>query len=58
MNSLYTASEVARQLQAAGATMMVTVSALAQNAMAGAEEAGLRTDQIIVLDEDGVHPSC
>lgn len=57
VNSLYTASEVARQLQAAGATMMVTVSALAQNAMAGAEEAGLRTDQIIVLDEDGVHPS-
>ncbi len=57
VNSLYTASEVARQLQAAGATMMVTVSALAQNAVAGAEEAGLGRDSIIVLDEDGIHPS-
>lgn len=57
VNSLYTAAEVTRQLRASGATMMVTVSALAQNAVAGAEEAGLGIEDIIVLDEDGIHPS-
>ncbi|GAA1451433.1 AMP-binding protein [Nesterenkonia lacusekhoensis] len=57
VNSLYTASEVARQLRASGATMMITVSALAQNAVAGAEEAGFSTERIIMLDEDGIHPS-
>src|SRR5699024_4240529 len=35
VNSMYTAEEVARQLTAAEATMMVTVSALADNAVAG-----------------------
>ncbi|GGE77482.1 AMP-binding protein [Nesterenkonia cremea] len=57
VNSLYTASEVARQLRASGATMMITVSALAQNAVVGAEEAGFSTERIIMLDEDGIHPS-
>lgn len=57
VNSLYTASEVARQLQASGATMMITVSALAQNAAAGAEDAGFSAERIIMLDEDGIHPS-
>ncbi|NLS08772.1 4-coumarate--CoA ligase family protein [Nesterenkonia sp. MY13] len=57
VNSMYTAGEVAKQIRAAGARMMITVSALAENAVAGAEEAGLGTESIILLDEDGVHPS-
>lgn len=57
VNSMYTAEEVARQLTAAEATMMVTVSALADNAVAGAEQAGLSTDRIVVIDDDGVHPA-
>lgn len=57
VNSMYTAEEVARQLTAAEATMMVTVSALADNAVAGAEQAGLSADRIVVIDDDGVHPA-
>lgn len=36
---------------------MITVSALAQNAVVGAEQAGLDSEQIVVIDDDGTHPS-
>ena len=57
VNSLYTSGEVAKQLSLAGATLMITVNALAQSAVVGAEQAGLSSAQIIVIDDDGTHSS-
>lgn len=57
INSMYTAEDVTKQINASGATMLVTVSALADRAIAGAEQAGLSSEQIIVMDDDGTHPS-
>ena len=57
INSLYTAEEVARQLQASRASLLVTVSALSSTSVTGAEQAGLTQDQVIMVDDDGVHPT-
>lgn len=57
VNSMYTAEEVTRQLGASEASMMVTVSALAETAVKGAEDAGIAPEQIVVIDDDGAHPS-
>ena len=50
VNSLYTPKEIAAQLADSKATRYVTVSLLLPGALAGATEAGLDADKIIVLD--------
>ncbi len=50
INSLYTAGEIERQLEDAGATWLVTVSPLLPQASAAAEAAGHPRDRVIVRD--------
>lgn len=50
INSLYTAGEIASQLKDAGATWLITISALLPQAKAAAEEVGIPDEQLIVLD--------
>jgi acyl-CoA synthetase (AMP-forming)/AMP-acid ligase II len=50
VNSLYTPGELAHQLADSGAKLLVTVSPFLERATAGATEAGLPADSIIVLD--------
>lgn len=57
VNSMYTAGDVTKQIKASGATLLVTVKALAERAVSGAEDAGFSSEHIIVMDDDGEHPS-
>jgi acyl-CoA synthetase (AMP-forming)/AMP-acid ligase II len=50
VNSLYTSSDIAKQLTDSGAKLLITVSALLPAAEAGATAAGLSPEQIVVLD--------
>lgn len=57
VNSLYTADELTRQLQDAGATWLFTVSALLPGAEEAAGRAGIPADRLVVLDGAAGHPS-
>ena len=50
VNALYTAEEIAAQLRGSGARLLFTVSPLLTQAKQAAASAGLRADQVIVLD--------
>jgi acyl-CoA synthetase (AMP-forming)/AMP-acid ligase II len=53
VNSLYTAAEIQKQLQDAGATWLVTISAFLPQASTAAEAVGIPHTRVIVLD--GAH---
>ncbi|MEV8249294.1 AMP-binding protein [Microbacterium sp. NPDC076768] len=57
INSLYTADEIANQLDDAGATWLITVSPHLPGALVAAERQGLPADHVIVLDGADGHPS-
>src|SRR5690606_14849569 len=57
INSLYTADEIANQLQDAEAEWLVTVSPLLAGAAEAATRLGIADDQVIVLDGAEGHPS-
>lgn len=57
INSLYTADEIADQLDDAGAQWLVTVSPLLPGAKAAAQRRGIADDHMIVLDGADGHPS-
>jgi acyl-CoA synthetase (AMP-forming)/AMP-acid ligase II len=57
INSLYTASEIQKQLTDAGATWLITVSPLLPQASTAAEAAGIPHDRVIVLDGASGHPN-
>jgi acyl-CoA synthetase (AMP-forming)/AMP-acid ligase II len=52
-NSLYSPGELAHQLSDSGATMLVTVSAFLDRAIAAAAQAGLPDDAVVTLDPVG-----
>ncbi|GAB2527336.1 AMP-binding protein [Paramicrobacterium agarici] len=56
-NSLYTAAEIQKQIEDAGATWFVTVSALLPNAAEATRACGIPTDHVIVLDGAEGHPN-
>ncbi|GAA1941151.1 4-coumarate--CoA ligase family protein [Microbacterium aoyamense] len=56
INSLYTAGEIEKQLQDAGATWFVTVSPLLAQASTAAEAVGIAPERLIVLDGAEGHP--
>lgn len=53
INALFTAKDVAKQLTDSGAAMLITVTALAPQALQAAEAVGLATDRIVILDGPG-----
>jgi acyl-CoA synthetase (AMP-forming)/AMP-acid ligase II len=53
INALFTAKDIAKQLTDSGAAMLITVSALAPQALQAAGEVGLAADRIVVLDGPG-----
>jgi acyl-CoA synthetase (AMP-forming)/AMP-acid ligase II len=57
VNSLYTADELALQLQDAGATWLFTVSALLPGAKEAAGRTGIPDERLVVLDGAEGHPS-
>ncbi|MGB3375251.1 MAG: AMP-binding protein [Microbacterium sp.] len=57
INSLYTADEIANQLQDAEAEWLVTVSPLLAGAAEAAARLGIADDHVIVLDGAERHPS-
>lgn len=57
INSLYTAEEIASQLEDADASWLVTVSPLLAGAKAAAAQRGIADDHVIVLDGADGHPS-
>ncbi|MCU1404843.1 MAG: AMP-dependent synthetase [Glaciihabitans sp.] len=57
INSLYTDEEIALQLTDAGASFLVTVSALLPAALAAATRVGIDHNHLIVLDGSPNHPS-
>ncbi|MDQ4214226.1 AMP-binding protein [Microbacterium sp. ASV81] len=57
INALYTAEEIASQLQDASASWLITVSPLLPQAQAAAERLGIPAAQLIVLDGAEGHPS-
>jgi acyl-CoA synthetase (AMP-forming)/AMP-acid ligase II len=57
VNSLYTADELALQLQDAGATWLFTVSALLPGAKEAAGRTGIPAERLVVLDGAEGHPS-
>lgn len=61
INALFTAKDIAKQLADSGATLLVTVIALAPQARTAAAEIGLPAQRIVVLDGPGAaadgHPN-
>ncbi|MGW0039129.1 AMP-binding protein [Gordonia sp. NPDC003376] len=57
INALYTAADIAKQLEDSHAAFLVTVSALAPQAAVAAEQVGIPADRVIVLDGAAGHPS-
>ena len=57
INSLYTAEEIANQLNDAHATWLFTVSALLDGAKSAARASGIADDHLVVLDGAAGHPS-
>ena len=55
-NSLYTAGEIQKQIEDAGATWLVTVSPLLANAAEAAAACGIPDDHVIVVDGAEGHP--
>jgi 4-coumarate--CoA ligase len=56
-NSLYTAGEIQKQIEDAGATWLVTVSPLLPQAAEAAAACGIPDDHVIVLDGAPGHPN-
>ncbi|MBN8425438.1 AMP-binding protein [Microbacterium esteraromaticum] len=56
INSLYTADEIANQLEDAGAEWLITVTPLLAGAKAAAAQRGIPDDRLIVLDGAEGHP--
>ncbi|QAY58661.1 4-coumarate--CoA ligase family protein [Microbacterium protaetiae] len=56
-NSLYTAGEIQKQIEDAGATWLVTVSPLLPHAAEAAAACGIPNDHLIVLDGADGHPN-
>ncbi|MGB3326185.1 MAG: 4-coumarate--CoA ligase family protein [Mycolicibacterium fortuitum] len=54
VNALFTARDIAKQLEDSGARLLVTVNALLPQALEGALEAGLTEDEVVVLDGAGL----
>ncbi|BDZ40638.1 AMP-binding protein [Microbacterium suwonense] len=57
INSLYTADEIANQLEDAEADWLITVSPLLPGAKAAADRLGIADDHLIVMDGAEGHPS-
>ncbi|MEV6059998.1 4-coumarate--CoA ligase family protein [Nocardia asteroides] len=57
LNVLFTPTEIAKQLQAAGASSLITVSALLTQAREAAALVGIGAEALIVLDGAEGHPS-
>lgn len=57
INTLYTAGEIENQLRDAGATWLLTVSALLPQASLAAAAVGIGSDRLVVLDGADGHPS-
>ena len=57
VNSLYTASEIQKQLEDSAAAWLVTVSPLLDQALTAAHAVGIPDDRIIVLDGADGHPN-
>ena len=61
INALFTAKDIAKQLTDSGAAMLITVTALASQALQAAAEVGLAADRVVVLDGPGTaadgHPN-
>ncbi|MGC5257467.1 AMP-binding protein [Gordonia sp. DT218] len=53
INALFTATEIAKQLKNANATMLITVSPMFEQAAAAAKEVGIADENLIVLDGEG-----
>jgi acyl-CoA synthetase (AMP-forming)/AMP-acid ligase II len=53
INALFTPNDIAKQLSDAKASMLVTVTVLAEGAKAAAEQLGLAKDKLIILDGEG-----
>ncbi|WP_370185242.1 AMP-binding protein [Rhodococcus wratislaviensis] len=53
INALFTAPEIAKQLTDSKATMLVTISLMAEQAAAAARQAGIPDENLIVLDGEG-----
>lgn len=53
INALFTATEIAKQLRDSGAKMLVTISPMAEQALAAANEVGIAGENVIVLDGEG-----
>ena len=53
VNALFTAADVAKQLRDSGATMLITVDALAPTARQSAEQAGIDASAVVVVDGPG-----
>ncbi|RYF59103.1 MAG: 4-coumarate--CoA ligase family protein, partial [Comamonadaceae bacterium] len=53
VNALFTAADVAKQLRDSGATMLITVDALAPTAQQSAEQAGIDGSAVVVVDGPG-----
>ncbi|GAA4664342.1 4-coumarate--CoA ligase family protein [Gordonia humi] len=61
LNALFTANEIAKQLRAAEARMIVTVSMMAPQALEAAHSVGIADADVVILDGEGSaasgHPS-
>ncbi|MFJ3958195.1 AMP-binding protein [Arthrobacter sp. NPDC090010] len=57
INALYTAEEVAHQLQDAGASWLFTIAPFLERAEAAAAAAGIPAERLIVIGEAEGHPS-
>ncbi|MDP5226478.1 MULTISPECIES: AMP-binding protein [Arthrobacter] len=58
INALYTAEEVAHQLQDAGATWLFTIAPFLERAEEAARTAGIPAEQLVVIGGDGeAHPA-
>ncbi|MGW0036256.1 AMP-binding protein [Gordonia sp. NPDC003376] len=57
LNALFTAREIAKQLRDSQATLLVTISALAPQAIEAAAEVGIPAESVVVLDGEGLEAS-
>lgn len=57
VNALFTAGEIEKQLRASEASVLLTVSPLAPQAIEAARAVGIADDRIVVMDGQDGHPS-
>ena len=53
INALFTANEIAKQLTDSGATMLVTISPMASQALEAAAKVGIPDSHVVILDGEG-----